>query len=246
MSDACVNSKFQVQPLDFGYILAPFMHEFKVNLDWALAVSFRVSEIYNGSDSTRDIIQYILQNRMPMPFCLPDSYVQECRRRIEWYREELMVKSITDTITDYERTVMKLLENIDCQIADIVRKPLSLSQILGVIKSLPRSVEYATDRNNFDTLLDSLRVDGEFYGTVGERKNFKMKLVSRRYLKAKGFYVVNGVIDGKHLVVYFDTRSELERMSIGDVVSVRASIKEHKVSDFTKCKETRISRVVYS
>lgn len=199
----------------------------------------------NESKLSLNDLENMLSYVTPVPVCLSLDYVNHITKLVEWYKDELIVKVLTGDISKYEESVAAVLNRLDHNVSDVSQTSLSVRQIIGIIRSIPKSVIYMESKYKLTTMFDSLKNKSEYVGNIKERKQFVMKLISKKYLTTKGFYVVNGLVNDTDLVVYFDTRPELNDMKLGDELKIKATIVNHSIGQFSKCKETKLNRVVY-
>lgn len=172
-----------------------------------------------------------------MPFCLTEEYMDEVKEDLEWALQEISFKVLQDTATSYEKNFASTLKNKtfgDDKTIKLVNN--------GIISSFPLYVKQAKERETYDNVISKISKISEYVGELKLRKTLKVKVISKRYIKDKGFWVINALEDDKNLIVYFTNDST--GIFVGNSYKIRGTPVKHEVSNFNRCKETRLSRVV--
>lgn len=155
--------------------------------------------------------------------------------QIDEYKEYLIVKMFEDSITSYEKAMLETLKNETIH-------HRNLHKYARKITSFPITYRMVKERLEFEDIIDSVRKSSEYVGTLKKRYNFKLKIISKKYISNRGFYVINAIDENDNLFFWFE-KNKVD-FNVNDFVKIRATVKKHCFSDFLKAKETHVIRVV--
>lgn len=203
---------------------------YSIALADAIYKKYRYNDKINNKQKMCSILMEPISNMDNL--CLDIDSANEI---IEWYTQYLSFKIVTDEITDFEKAIIRILKQDNIQ-------RFSYKDI-GIVATIPMSYHLAKQREQFDDLLDTLRLKSDFFGEIKKRYNLNLKLISKKYIRSKHIWVINCIDDDNNMFFYFD--KEDNQYNINDYMKIRATVKKHELSKFTQCKETHLSRVSY-
>lgn len=185
---------------------------------------------------------YNINSGRVIEYCVTASEIMKQRR--ELLSTEYVMKAMENRMTWFDHGFVNLLTNEKYK--EKYSKYGDFTRIIGTISVFPKVYEQTVERIYFNDTLDKIRSLSEYIHTHKERVNLKLKLISRRFSRDRNCWIVNALCDNKNLVTYFDSKANITSVKIGDEFKIRATVINHTFSDFTRCKETRLSRIVYS
>jgi hypothetical protein len=204
---------------------------------YVLAISKKVYYDQNlDLDKSKLKLNSILMNGM-MPYCLTTDYIKEVEEDLEWTLQEISFKVLQDTVTSYEKNLANALKNKkfgDDSSIKLVNN--------GIISSFPLYVKQARERERYEDIISKISKISDYIGELKLRTTLKVQVISKRYIKDKGFWVINALHDNKNLIVYFT--NDTTGIVVGNSYKIRGTPVKHEISLFNKCKETRLSRVM--
>lgn len=204
---------------------------------YVLAISKKVYyELNFDLEKSKLKLNNILMNNL-MPYCLTEDYMMEVEEDLEWALQEISFKVLQDAATSYEKNFANILKNK--KFGD--DKSIKLINN-GIISSFPLYIKQAKERERYEDIISKISKISDYIGELKVRTTLKVKVISKRYIKDKGFWVINALHDNKNLIVYFT--NDTTGITVGNSYKIRGTPVKHEISLFNKCKETRLSRVV--
>lgn len=207
-----------------------------VSIIHALAISTKVYEEDSNLGRVKSKIDKIFISGN-MPYCLTQEFMEKIESDRKYIIEEISYKVLSDTVTEYEKNLSKLLGQETFSEAKF-KSPINN----GLISSFPMYVKQAREREEYSNIISRISSISEYIGELKVRKTIKVKIISKRFVKTKDFWVINAIEDDKNLLLYFTNDST--GIHVGKSYKIRATPVKHDFSDFNRCKETRVSRVV--
>lgn len=207
-----------------------------ITIEYAVALSDAIYKKYGYKKS--------INNKQKMSVILSDTItdldnlcldLKKSSDHIEWYKDYLTYKIMTNEITDFEKEIIKILKEEKIE-------RYSYKDI-GIISSIPMAIDLAKKKEKLSDDIDKIRPHSDYYGEIKKRYNINVKLLSKKYFKNKGFWTINCVDDESNLFFYFC--NDEPKYEINDYMKIRATVKKHEISKFTSCKETHLTRVSY-
>lgn len=218
-----------------------------ISLDYLLGISDSVynhygykSKIDNASHIGQ--IVYYLANNKPVNVCVTDLTVIQERR--EFLLEEYVIKAMEGKLTSFDNMFRNILSVENYNNSDRIGG--KFHWLKPYIAAFPKVYKETKERSYFNNVIQEIAKKSEYYGDLKSRYNFKLKLISRRYIEDKGTWVVNALHDEKDLITFFDSKKDITTVEVGNMFKVRGTVIKHDFSNFTKCKETRLSRIIFS
>lgn len=233
-----MNKKFII-PYDvtFNFKDMPFIY--------IIAIAFNISNKFKIHDNN------LLKNKIVNYFnsgitidenisigCLDN--IDEYEEIVEWFKLNLAMKAIESKLSSFENSLKDLFVKYS-----IDKNAKIHYNDLGLISCIPKVYKEAKEREYYDEVIDDIRSKSEYVGSIKERNNFKLKLISKRYVRDRAFWIINGLHDERNLITYFDSKDDVKNVNVGDMFKIRSTIKRHEFSKFNRCKETQLTRVVY-
>lgn len=185
---------------------------------------------------------YVLNSGNIIEYCIPELEIM--RQRRELLAKEYVMKAMEDRMTAFDHKFVELL-SVE-KYKEKFGGYYALINAIGTIATFPKIYDQTVERIYFNDILDKIRASSGYIDAPKSRVNLKLKLISRRWSRDNGTWIVNALHDDTNLVTYFDSKSDISKIQIGNDFKIRATVVKHTFSDFTRCKETRVSRVVYS
>ena len=212
----------------------------------AIALVFNISKKY-GTDTLNiknklmelSFTKHTVSNENMSLMCLDDF--SEYEMILDWFKLHLSIKAVEGTLTSFEKSLKELILRYNND-----PNALTTGGDFGLISSIPKVYTEAKEREYYDEVIDDIRASSDYVGIIKERTNLNLKLVSKRYVRDRQFWIVNALHDEKNLITYFDSKSDISSVKVSSNFKIRATIKRHEYSNFNKCKETQLTRVVYS
>ena len=202
---------------------------------YALAISTKVYQENPTVEPKSKIDSIFITGNMP--YCLTPDFMEKIEADRKWVMEEISYKVLSDTVTEYEKNLSRLL-NQETFGETKNKSPINN----GLISSFPMYVKQAHEREDYNNIISRISSTSEYIGELKIRKTIKIKIISKRFVISKGFWVINAIEDDKNLLVYFTDDST--GLYVGKNYKIRATPVKHDFSEFNRCKETRVSRVV--
>jgi hypothetical protein len=222
-------------PLNLAYFDSRKLADLDIAYFLAISKKIYYQKEFNIDESKSEMVS-ILRNGI-IPYCISNEYLNEVKEEIEWVLQEISFKLLQDTATSYEKNLASLLNTTKIG----QNKSITLVNN-GLISSFPLYIKQAKEREEYQNIIDNIREHSDYVGELKVRKTIKIKIISKRFIKDKGFWIINALEDGKNLIVYFSV--DTTGMVVGKTYKIRATPVKHEVSLYNKCKETRVSRVV--
>lgn len=234
-------------PETFIYSSGSYQQYIKmVSLDYILGISDAVYHAY-GYKTKIDNASYIAQVIYELAvskgtkLCVTDENTMKIRR--EFLAEEYVMKAMEGKLTQFDNVFMNILSEEKFNTFDEFNK---LHKLKSYIAAFPKVYKETKERSYFNEIISQISSKSEYFGESKMRYNFKLKLISKRYIADKGTWVINALQGDKDLITFFDSKSEIVKVEVGDIFKIRGTVIKHEYSKFTKCKETRLSRIIFS
>ena len=215
-----------------------------MTLVYALALADNIYGEFGSCQNIRQRIIEFIGNGFysavdPSIGCIPD--LKKYEDMLDWFKFNLVMKAIEKDLTGFEKAMKDLIHKYYDE------NPAKAVQYndFGIIASIPKVYKEAKEREYFDDIMDTVRSGSEYISREKHRDNYKIRLISKRYIRDRCFWVINALYDEKHLVTYFDSKDDIEKIKVGDYFKIRATVKRQQFSQFNQCKETQFTRVAY-
>jgi len=161
---------------------------------------------------------------------------------IDFLKFHFAMKAIESQLTNYERLIKNLISKYYDNDKDI---PVYYSDY-GIICSMPKMYKEVKERVYFEEKLYTVRPNSKYVGEIKKRDNYKVELLSKRWISSRECWVINVIHDETNFITYFDSRDDIKDVNVGEFFKIRATIKRHQYSEYVKCNETQLTRVAYS
>ena len=234
-------------------------HVENLGLDYILGISDAIYNVHGYKSSSLDNASEVMQvvfslaNNRGISYCVTDPAIMKDRR--EFLSNEYVMKAMEGKLTPFDQSFVNILSN-EKFVEMIKPQPnkmmVSSNTMKSMIATFPKVYKETKERTYFNDVISEVASKSSYVGDLKSRYNFKLKLLSKRFVSDKGFWVVNALNDEKDIVTFFDAKatsdpkSDLYKIKVGDMFKLRGTVVKHNFSNFTKCKETRLSRIVYS
>lgn len=241
---------------DVTYIMT---HVENLGLDYILGISDAIYNVHGYKSSSLDNASEVMQvvfslaNNRGISYCVTDPAIMKDRR--EFLSNEYVMKAMEGKLTPFDQSFVHILSN-EKFVEMIKPQPnkmmVSSNTMKSMIATFPKVYKETKERTYFNDVISEVASKSSYVGDLKSRYNFKLKLLSKRFVSDKGFWVVNALNDEKDIVTFFDAKatsdptSDLYKIKVGDMFKLRGTVVKHNFSNFTKCKETRLSRIIYS
>jgi len=140
----------------------------------------------------------------------------------------LLIKGMKGNLSDFEQKILKLIKDEYISYPDI-----------GVVSSLPLIYKNALKFKETEKMEKEIGSKSEFIGTEYERNDFEdVKLIMRKYIHRTQSWLYVGTKDN-NIIKFFSSTD----LNVNDSYNISGYVKEHRVNDRTKAKETIINRV---
>lgn len=221
-----------------------------VELDYIIAVSVSIYNKNGGYNTNVDNAQAIIQFMHNIyynnaysgshMFCM-DQSLDTYKEMREYLYEEYVTKTMENKLTEFDKKFISILSPEKFkEIPDNMH-----NYYLSIIATFPKVYRETKEREFFQNKLQRLKITSEYVSTIKKRINLSLKLMSKRYIKDKGIWVINAEYDNTSLITYFDSSQSIMNINVGDQFKIRGTVVKQQLSEFTHCKETRLSRVIY-
>ena len=148
------------------------------------------------------------------------------------YFKGLSLKAIKRDISDFERTILGLINKEFVQYKDI-----------GIIASLPSVYENGQKQREFNRLEKNLAQNSQYVGNLHERGDFTVKIIHRKFIWRSNSYLYVACEGDSNLVKFF---SPTEIGEVNDTIKVAGYVKDHTQGKMSKGNETYLNRVKIS
>jgi hypothetical protein len=169
-------------------------------------------------------------------------------KKLQEIKQVLVAKSMFEDITKYESAIIQILDsNHDNK---------NLGALIGLVVSIPKYFDNNETRDQIEEAISKIRHVSQPVGSLKKRANFKLKFLSFKDLKYRGFAVVQAIHNDKDMVFFFQsnedsqygkakTYDDFAKMTFGQEFTVRATPASHGVGKYTNCMETKLNRIVW-
>lgn len=242
-----IKTKFKIPEPRVYFSVSTEEYVKSISLDYLLGISDSVYNLY-GYKTKIDNASYIAQivydlaNKKPINLCVTDPKVMEERR--EFLSEEYVIKAMEGKLTSFDNSFRNILSVENFNNSDRVGG--KFHWLKTYIAAFPKVYKETKERAYFNDVIQQISSKSEYYGDLKNRYNFKLKLISRRYIEDKATWVVNALHEEKDLITFFDSKKDITNVEVGNMFKVRGTVIKHDFSNYTKCKETRLSRIIFS
>jgi hypothetical protein len=229
-----------------------------LGLDYVLGISDAIYTVHGYKqfvDNASEVISVIssLVNNRGTSYCVTDPAIMKERR--EFLSNEYVMKTMEGKLSQFDLSFINILsdEKFDEMMrANPNKITLSNNSFKSLAAAFPKVYKETKERTYFNDVISEVASKSSYVGDLKSRYNFKLKLLSKRFVSDKGFWVVNALNEEKDIVTFFDAKAtsdptcDLYKIKVGDMFKLRGTVVKHNFSTYTKCKETRLSRIVYS
>ena len=154
------------------------------------------------------------------------SCYKEAKELIKWARGEYKPKNTNQFGQDVKRI--------------IAQEAITVRQIPYII-TLFQTKKYFKNNERMKMDATANSVNSEWVGEIKKREEFFVKLVSKKYLEHRGFWVNNFVDRNENISIAFSGQ-ELA-VNVNECFLMKATVKTHNVSTYHGGKETMFNRI---
>lgn len=147
------------------------------------------------------------------------------------YFKGLSLKAIKRDISDFERTILGLINKEFVQYKDI-----------GIIASLPSVYENGQKQRAFNKMEKELAQHSQYIGTLHDRETFNLEILHKKFIWRSNSYLYVAKEGDHNIVKFFSHKSD---PNVGDIVSLTAYVKDHTEGKMSRGKETYLNRVKF-
>jgi len=148
------------------------------------------------------------------------------------YFKGLSLKAIKRDISDFERTILGLINKEFVQYKDI-----------GIIASLPSVYENGQKQRAFNKMEKELAQHSRYVGTLHDRETFNLEILHKKFIWRSNSYLYVAKEGDHNIVKFFSSTNGPE---VGDIVSLTGYVKDHTQGKMSRGKETYLNRVKFS
>ena len=148
------------------------------------------------------------------------------------YFKGLSLKAIKRDISDFERTILGLINKEFVQYKDI-----------GIIASLPSVYENGQKQRAFNKMEKELAQHSRYVGTLHDRETFNLEILHKKFIWRSNSYLYVAKEGDYNIVKFFSQKSNAD---VGDTVSLTAFVKDHTLGKMSRGCETYLNRVKFS
>lgn len=148
------------------------------------------------------------------------------------YFKGLSLKAIKRDISDFERTILGLINKEFVQYKDI-----------GIIASLPSVYENGQKQRAFNKMEKELAQHSRYVGTLHDRETFNLEILHKKFIWRSNSYLYVAKEGDHNIVKFFSQKSNAD---VGDIVSLTGYVKDHTQGKMSRGKETYLNRVKFS
>jgi len=148
------------------------------------------------------------------------------------YFKGLSLKAIKRDISDFERTILGLINKEFVQYKDI-----------GIIASLPSVYENGQKQRAFNKMEKELAQHSRYVGTLHDRETFNLEILHKKFIWRSNSYLYVAKEGDHNIVKFFSSTNGPE---VGDIASLTGYVKDHTQGKMSRGKETYLNRVKFS
>jgi hypothetical protein len=185
-----------------------------------------VSSLDNPSSAYR-MYTYFNNAECVVDFAVTDDDREQAQEMIEYFKG-LSFKVFERELSDFETNIVRAVKREEVD-----------SSSLGMIATLPKIYYQNIAQDEWAGREAALAMKSEFAGTLKTRNNFKLVVENIRELQ-NGSKLYCCSENNQNIVKFFGEYRSIEK---GDSLNLAGFVKEHKVSDHHRGKETMINRV---
>lgn len=148
------------------------------------------------------------------------------------YFKGLLFKQLAGTLSEFNEKVLKLINTDSIPVVD-----------LGLVSALPKAYFSSIQWDKQAEYERELAETSDYSGTLHKRCEFKLSVISKRFIPKHDSHVVTSKDEQGNIVKFFVGGYNDLTCEVGDVMEVTAYVKSHEVSKFNGAKETTINRI---
>ena len=148
------------------------------------------------------------------------------------YFKGLSLKAIKRDISDFERTILGMINKEFVQYKDI-----------GIIASLPSVYENGQKQREFNRFEKELAKGSKHVGTLHDRCKFDLTVIHKKFIWRSNSYLYVCQEGETNIIKFFSNESCGD---VGDKVSVTGYVKDWTEGKFSKGNETYLNRVKFN
>ena len=148
------------------------------------------------------------------------------------YFKGLSLKAIKRDISDFERTILGMINKEFVQYKDI-----------GIIASLPSVYQNGQKQREFNKLEKTLAKNSSYIGDLNERQTFDLKIIHKKFIWRSNSYLYVACEGDSNIVKFFSQNPVGE---INDNINLTGYVKDHTKGKMSGGNETYLNRVKIS
>ena len=150
--------------------------------------------------------------------------------KIHKHFKGLSFKAMADKMNDFEKAVFKVITTEELTSRDV-----------GLVASLPSSYNHEMKRKGDLKAKKELAKNSSYIGSVGDRLETELQIVTHKFLPRFDCYVVNAIANDKDMVAFFTGK---DAAVFGKKCKVRGTVKRTDISKYNNGPETFLTRVM--
>ncbi len=160
-----------------------------------------------------------------------DSDSENVAHMIKYFKG-LSLKAIKRDISDFERTILSIMNKEFVQYKDI-----------GIIASLPNVYENGQKQRQFNKEEKKLAKSSKYIGTLHERNDFTLEVIHKKFIWRSNSYLYVCKEDNSNIVKFF---SSTDGPDVGNTITLTGYVKDHTLGKMSNGCETYLNRVKFS
>ena len=181
----------------------------------------------NGIRSTKDkVLSIFRQDNVPK---VDGNYIKQAMEVQEHFKS-LHMKNDAPKHSEFLKSLNRIAQSEHVTEKD-----------MGYVVAMPPSYQSIKDKKEFEMR----HSNSDYVGTVGERQNFFLKLLEKKFISAAECELWTWTDKRNNIVKTWVTvlKAEEWRVEVGDCVDLDAFVRKHEANKFNNIRETYINRL---
>lgn len=179
-----------------------------------------------GQEDTRTrIFDRLKDGKVPS-----DESIKRAEEMKAEFEQSIMIKRLSDEMRSYDDTVFKVLNDDEVTNFNV-----------AVMASIPKAFKQHQEFVARKEQLAKLAVVSEYVGTIKERIESDVNIISRRYVNTCESYVINAVDENDNAITFWSGKDDYVE---GKTLKIRGTVKSHEKDKYRNdIKTTTLGRV---
>lgn len=180
---------------------------------------------YGHKDNRERIFEKINENEVPS-----DESIKKAEEMKDDMLQDILFRRLADKMTSFDKTV-----------TDALNSDKDSNFNVAVLASLPKVWRVMKKQKERQELNAKLKVLSEYQGTIGQREEFDVEIISSRWIRSMDTNVIQAIDVDDNLFSFWSTKDDYE---VGKKFKLRGTVKKHIVNTYSDdVKETQLGRV---